>query len=1654
MNQLDNDKKNGKTKVDDGFMVISEVDSTINNNNDDEEDSGNESSKTIDFGKGWRSLNLSMDLTSFKKQLTNQQQKNSSGSGVKSLNNIPSKNNSLPIVVSSSLMKKREQYFEKFKELILLECNSEKGSIEKRLLSAKEKLIKSGLTIYDETDESEDDYNHSGRYKNTFRSNNNINNNNNNDIPTTFSFKVYSGDNIIISKKDPLFDEEIFEGTIFRIGFNEILVSIKTDDHDRLYKTFSYSKNKQLWRLDTGVNRITNERIMIALLNLASPDGIYLTKLYDILFNHLKPGISLNETCCQPFPDANYARQKMTPPYFENWKLNESQRKAIETAANQRLTLIIGPPGCGKTYTAIHLIRFLIHMYQLREPSLKKRYKILATAYTNVGVDNMLEGLLKYQVKVLRIGDAPKIRPELQESTLEYKLEQRMKKIMASAESKKPTFNYQAREYEEISSILADIEVLCCTSISSGRDILKNETFPIVIIDESTQSTEPSLLVPLLKSSQQLIMFGDPNQLPPTILSQEANKKGLSISLFERLKNLGVVPHLLNVQYRSHPKLMEFPSKYFYDSQLLNGVNENDRPIPLGFEWPNPNIPMALININGKELVMNQSYYNLEEVNEVVSIVKILLDNNKNIKPNDIGIITPYLSQCSKIIESLKNKSIHKISVSTCDAFQGREKEIIIFSGVRSNENNHIGFLNDKRRLNVSMTRGRSGLVVIGNFDTLKSNEFWLKLYEWALNENILCTSQSSSKTTTSSSSSNNKSVEKKKRIHEHAVGVDQQQQHHQSVELSSGLDLSAPKIGKGSFLSNDFSPISLHRAESLVSNSPSIEPLGIDGLSPSRDELLPRNSYGKHSWFQQQQQQQQQQTTAPPPTTAASSYTSLGSAFSSPVFENTGGNSSSFHLSNPSPNLSSGFPTYGSAPDHLLGGGGGGIKSTLHTQFHPSTSFQNHLSNISTSLNSISGLGGVSNNSLVSGGGSNSSSVDQQRILEEKVQYHQLEQQRLGFQLHQLQQQQQQQQQKQQLIYQQQQQQQLLQQQQQQQQLLQQQLLSNSLGGSIGGFNSLQNSFTYGSGGGNSFSVFNQPPLTGNSLDSHLNMFNQQQQQHHQRVDPTSLSSNNYLVPGLNEIPPTSNTTTPSTSPTNTSSNSSINGLKKESFIVSFKDTPSRTLFVRNISTNFQDADIKSLFIAFGPLKMLCTNSKTRGFIIVSYFDIRHAVNALRTLQGIEIDKKKISLYYTIPKDCNSDQGTLVVFNLDSSITNSQLIQIFGPYGQIKEIRETPNKTHHKFIEFFDIRDAAEAIKQLNKMELCGKKIRIQHSRPGGFNKNLLNQPIVTTDSNGDASSNDDLNSVFFENSSSTPDSSASTGLTSLSSTKSPKNSAIKLNTSANSLNVSPTPSVSTSPSILTQQHSQQQTQLITNGMSKIKLSNNNSIIHNNNNIVKSQTPSDIGVLSISPPQMMWGSSSSISSSIGKSLSSLSDFHISESPTTLLDSYLGGSGGDNNLSPPLSPSSRSTKNVKSGKDTRASLMIKNLPNRLTQKLLLSIIDEHFKGAYDFLYLPIDPQSKVNYGYAFINFINYRSIISFYTEFNSRKWEKFYCSKVCEITYARIQGKSPLIQHLRHSSSCSSNKKNSPVIFISDNSGSGERPLYLATFCVDVFVNI
>jgi len=424
--------------------------------------------------------------------------------------------------------------------------------------------------------------------------------------------------------------------------------------------------------------------------------------------------------------------------------LNASQIHAVRHVLCRPLSLIQGPPGTGKTVTSATIVYHLVQRHRCR---------VLVCAPSNVAVNHLAEKIAQTGLRVVRVLSfsrentatsadrfmlhnlvrdlAERTNPTLKRL---LQLNEEFRGQLSEADQKKLQTMIRTAEL----AILSHADVVCATCNAAG-DVrhLARMNFPLVLIDEATQATEPECLIPLVRGAQQVILVGDHCQMGPVVLSTTAAKSGLRTSLFERLIMLGNIPVRLEVQYRMHPTLSLFPSNTFYDGSLQNGVSADDRrSTQIGLRWPKPNSPMYFQVITGKEEFSGAgtSYLNRGEAAAVEETLLALINGgciNGGVEPSSIGIITPYEGQRAYLAAilarnpDLKREAFAEIEIASVDAFQGREKDYILYTCVRSNPSSEIGFLHDPRRLNVALTRAKYGLILFGNPTTLARNALW-----------------------------------------------------------------------------------------------------------------------------------------------------------------------------------------------------------------------------------------------------------------------------------------------------------------------------------------------------------------------------------------------------------------------------------------------------------------------------------------------------------------------------------------------------------------------------------------------------------------------------------------------------------------------------------------------------------------------------------------------------------------------------------------------------------------------------------------------------------------------------------------------------------------------------------------------------------------
>ncbi len=431
-----------------------------------------------------------------------------------------------------------------------------------------------------------------------------------------------------------------------------------------------------------------------------------------------------------PFTQALKITQKSYD--FRNKSLNDSQQQAVKVMVeNQELVVLHGPPGTGKTTTLIEGIVQLIQQGK----------RVLVAAPSNTAVDNIAKGLLINQVKLLRVGNTLKVDQAIFPFTPEGKMQdakeqKEIKKLKIRAEELrrmsyqyKRNFGKDEREQrallqKEVKSIRKEIralrdyfdeklyeqaDVVVGTPIGLSDFLPKNALFDTLVLDEAGQAIEALawVIFPFAKS---WVLAGDPFQLPPTVLSNEAGKKGLSISILEHSFRYCQDVFFLNTQYRMRKSIADFSSEYFYHSALMTPENQLD---------VSQHVTFYDTAGTGFEEQTGQNGTSLMNEGEIDVILKLI--EHEQLDYKKCAVISPYSGQVQLAKELLPTDTL----ISTIDSFQGQENEIIILSLVRSNSDAVIGFLKDYRRMNVALTRAKEQLFVIGDSSTIGQDEFY-----------------------------------------------------------------------------------------------------------------------------------------------------------------------------------------------------------------------------------------------------------------------------------------------------------------------------------------------------------------------------------------------------------------------------------------------------------------------------------------------------------------------------------------------------------------------------------------------------------------------------------------------------------------------------------------------------------------------------------------------------------------------------------------------------------------------------------------------------------------------------------------------------------------------------------------------------------------
>ena len=452
--------------------------------------------------------------------------------------------------------------------------------------------------------------------------------------------------------------------------------------------------------------------------------------------------------------DLFYSRQKpetfVFPPMHFPY-LNTTQEEAVNMVLRAKdVAIVHGPPGTGKTTTLVEAIR----------ETLMRENQVLVCAQSNMAVDWISEKLVDRGINVLRIGNPSRVNDKMLSFTYERRFEAHpdYTQLWAIRKAIRDLRGHRKRGDEKFhqkleslksrateleirinNDLFSEARVIASTLVSSANRLLDGQKFGTLFIDEAAQALEAACWIPMRRVSR-VVLAGDHCQLPPTVKSIAALKAGLGKTLMERIVEIHPeAVTLLRMQYRMNDDIMRFSSNYFYDGKVesapevkYRSILDLDTPI----EWKDTSL------LDEKEQFVGESFGRINKAEAELTLDTLqhyferigkqrLLDERI-----DVGIISPYRAQVQYLRRLLMKREYFKpfrrlISVNTVDGFQGQERDVIIISLVRSNDEGQIGFLRDLRRMNVAITRARMKLIILGDKNTLTRHPFYRQLWQY-----------------------------------------------------------------------------------------------------------------------------------------------------------------------------------------------------------------------------------------------------------------------------------------------------------------------------------------------------------------------------------------------------------------------------------------------------------------------------------------------------------------------------------------------------------------------------------------------------------------------------------------------------------------------------------------------------------------------------------------------------------------------------------------------------------------------------------------------------------------------------------------------------------------------------------------------------------
>lgn len=561
-------------------------------------------------------------------------------------------------------------------------------------------------------------------------------------------------------------------------ALNQLVIEVERREDKDIEHQFEYGRPVCFFTQDVSgklnylnfvatVNYVDEDRMVVilpsvdALLALQSKEVVGVQLYFDetsyrLMFEALKQVIGAKNNRLAELRDIFHGTQPASTFSFHPLRfpwLNATQEEAVNKVLHAKdVAIVHGPPGTGKTTTLVEAVYETLH----------RENQVLVCAQSNMAVDWISEKLVDRGVSVLRIGNPSRVNDKMLSFTYERRFESHpdypqlwsIRKAIrelyarsrkgAEREAVRQKINSLKDRATELEirineSLFSEARVIACTLVGSANRLLTGQKFGTLFIDEAAQALEAACWIPIRKADR-VILAGDHCQLPPTVKAPEALRAGLGHTLMQTIvKSKPDTVSLLKLQYRMNDEIMRFSSEWFYGGMLQSAPEVKYRSI-LDFDTPIEWINTEGLDCNEEFIGENYGRINKSEAELSIEqlkgyITKIgrerFLDERI-----DVGMISPYKAQVQYLRRLVRNDAFFKpyrqaITINTVDGFQGQERDVILISLVRDNEEGQIGFLNDLRRMNVAITRARMKLIILGDASTLTRHAFYKKLYTY-----------------------------------------------------------------------------------------------------------------------------------------------------------------------------------------------------------------------------------------------------------------------------------------------------------------------------------------------------------------------------------------------------------------------------------------------------------------------------------------------------------------------------------------------------------------------------------------------------------------------------------------------------------------------------------------------------------------------------------------------------------------------------------------------------------------------------------------------------------------------------------------------------------------------------------------------------------